>query len=381
MKLLFAPDSFKGTFSSADVIQVLKHAAHRHLGTEIEITEVPIADGGEGTVEAMVAATHGEYRTATVTGPLGSKVAAKYGILHDNTAIVEMAQASGLPLVPLKQRNPLYTGTYGTGELLRNVLNQGISKIIMGIGGSATNDGGMGMLRALGARFLDSQGNDLPGRGIDLIRVQHIDLDGVMPEALAADIICICDVANPLLGPTGATYIYGPQKGADSHILAALENGMAHYADCFQRQFGYDIGSAPGSGAAGGLGGTLRGVLNATLQSGIDVVLETVQFDHLLEGVSLVVTGEGQIDGQSAQYGKALAGIIRRCRKKGVPAAIIAGGMGAEAETIFDIGETSIITAVNAVMSLEDAIQNAPALLESAADRLFRLIKIGMSIV
>ena len=381
MKLLFAPDSFKGTFSSADVIQVLKCAARRHLGTEIEIIEVPIADGGEGTVAAMVASAHGETRTATVTGPLGSKVSAKYGILHDNTAIIEMAQASGLPLVPMKHRNPLYTGTYGTGELLRNVLNQGVRKIIIGIGGSATNDGGMGMLRALGARFLDAQGSDLPGRGIDLIRVRHIDLDGIMPEALAADIICICDVANPLLGPTGATYIYGPQKGADSHALVALEDGMTHYADCFRSQFGYDIATVPGSGAAGGLGGALRGVLNATLRSGIDVVLETVQFDHLLEGVSLVVTGEGQIDGQSVQYGKAVAGILRRCRAKGVPAAIIAGGMGTQAETIFDMGEASIMTTVNGVMSLEDAMQNAPALLESAADRLFRFIKIGMSIV
>ena len=379
MKLLFAPDSFKGSFSSTDIIQALRRAAHRHLGTRIEIVEVPIADGGEGTVDALVTATRGEYRTLTVAGPLGAPVTAKYGVLHDDVAVIEMAQASGLPLAPLERRNPLYTSSYGAGELLRAVLGQGIRSVVMGLGGSATNDGGMGMLRALGARFFDAQGNDLLGRGIDLARVQHIDLDNLMPEALAADITCICDVTNPLLGPAGATYVYGPQKGASGAVLAELEEGMAHYADCFRIQLGCDIGNAPGCGAAGGLGGALRGVLNADLRPGIEVVLDTVQFDRLLEGVSLVVTGEGQIDGQSVRYGKAPTGILRRCQLQGVPVAILVGGMGPEAETIFDIGMASILTTVNAAMSLEDALQNASALLESAADRLFRFIKIGMS--
>ena len=380
VKLLFAPDSFKGSFTSVEIIQVLRRAAYRHFGPKVGIIEVPMADGGEGTVDAFVTATRGEYYTMTVAGPLGAPTTAKYGIINSDTAVIEMAQASGLPLVPLAQRNPLYTSSYGTGELLRAVLRRGIGKIVIGLGGSATNDGGMGMLRALGARFVDAKGNDLPGRGVDLGRVQTIELDGLLPEALSADITCICDVSNPLLGPTGATYVYGPQKGAVGDILTELENGMAHYAHCFQTQLGREICRYPGCGAAGGLGGAFLGVLNAKLRSGADVVLETVQFDRLLEGVSLVVTGEGQIDGQSARYGKVPAGVLRRCQARGIPAVILAGSMGPEAETIFDSNETSILTAVNAAMPLEDALQNAPALLESAADRLFRFIKIGMSI-
>ena len=379
MKLLFAPDSFKGTFSSAEIIQTLRRAAYRHLGRRIEIVEVPIADGGEGTVDALVTAAQGEYRTLTVSGPLGTPVTAKYGILHGDTAVIETAQASGLPLVPLDRRNPLYTSSYGTGELVRAALRQGIRKIVVGLGGSATNDGGMGMLRALGARFIDAQGNDLSGCGADLGRVHTIDLHGVMPEAAAADITCMCDVSNPLLGPAGATHIYGPQKGAVGTIITQLESGMAHFAECFRAQLGRDICSAPGCGAAGGLGGAFHGVLHAKLQPGIDAVLETVQFDRLLEGVSLVVTGEGQIDGQSVRYGKVPTGVLRRCQTQGVPVAILAGGMGLEAEAIFAVGEASILTAVNAAMSLTEALQNAPALLESAADRLFRFIKIGMS--
>jgi len=380
VKLLFAPDSFKGTLTSADIIQALRRAAYRHLGPQIEIIEAPIADGGEGTVDALVTATGGEYRSFTVTGPLGAPVTAQYGIVFGDTAMIEMAQASGLPLVTSAQRNPLYTSSYGTGELLRAALGQGIGKIVVGLGGSATNDGGMGMLRALGARFLDAQGETLPGCGADLGRVRRIDLDGLLPEALAADITCICDVSNPLLGPTGATYVYGPQKGATGNMLSELENGMAHYARCLETQLGIDIASHPGCGAAGGLGGALWGILNAKLLPGIDVVLDTVRFDHLLDGVALVVTGEGRIDGQSVRYGKAPTGILRRCQARGIPVAILAGGMGPEAEAIFDIGQASILTAVNAPMPLAEALENAPALLESAADRLFRFLKIGMSL-
>jgi len=339
-----------------------------------------MADGGEGTVDALVTATHGVYNSLTVTGPLGTPIAAKYGILHGDTAVIEMAQASGLPLIPAAMRNPLYTSSYGTGEMLYTILREGIGKIVVGLGGSATNDGGMGMLRALGVRFVDAQGNDLSGRGIDLGCVRHIDLDNLLPEALAADITCICDVSNPLLGSDGATHVYGPQKGATASIMMELENGMVHYANCFQSQLGIDISSSPGCGAAGGLGGVFLGVLNAKLRPGIDVILDTVQFYRLLEGVALVVTGEGQIDGQTVCYGKVPAGILRRCQARGVPVVILAGGMEPEAEAIFDIGEASILTTINAAMPLTDALKNAPALLESAADRLFRFIKIGMSI-
>jgi len=377
MKFVLAPDSFKGTLSSVEAANLLQKAAAAHF-PGAAFCKVPIADGGEGTVQAVIVALDGDYRSAWVTGPLGEPVQAGYGFVKEGRlAVIEMAAASGLPLVPAALRNPLRTTSRGTGELLARVLDEGAAEILIGIGGSATNDGGMGLLAALGARFFDSAGAPLPGCGESLGRVARIDLTGLHPGLKRTPLTVICDVTNPLLGPDGAAAVYAPQKGADAAAVAFLEEGMAHYAALFRQQCGLDIANFPGAGAAGGLGAALGGVLGAGMRPGIDAMLDLVGFDELIDGADLVVTGEGRIDGQSVRYGKVVAGIARRCAKTGVPLAIITGGMGPEAEMIFDVAFSSIMPSVSAAMPLEEALSRSHELFESAADRMFRFIKIG----
>ncbi len=380
MKFLFAPDSFKGSISAIEATKMLTVAAKKTFG-KIETIELPVADGGEGTVDSFVIAAGGEYREHIVTGPMGEPSIAKYGIINDGkVAVIEMAQASGLPLVPANMRNPLKATSRGTGELIAHVLDAGITKLIIGIGGSATNDGGMGMLSALGAKFFDIDGNLLYGYGEDLEKVCHIDLTDIHSAIRKASITVICDVINPLLGENGATYIYGRQKGADDLMLARLEAGMDKYAHVFFGEQGINIASPDGAGAAGGMGGALKGVLGAQLKPGIEAVLDAVAFDKMLEGVDLVVTGEGCLDGQSVKFGKVPTGIAKRCSKLGVPVAIIVGGMGEGAENIYDIADVAIMTTINSAMPIEEAMSNAKQLFECAADRLFRSIKMGMNI-
>lgn len=380
MKILLAPDSFKGSLSSIEAIEILKTAAKNIFG-EIEIIKLPVADGGEGTVDSFVYAAKGEFKTYAVKGPLLNKVDAKYGLINDGkTAVIEMAEASGLPLVPIEYRNPLEASSFGTGQLINHMLNEGIRDIIIGIGGSATNDGGMGALIALGAKFYDKNGNLLEGKGEDLINVSHIDLSGLNIAIKNAQITVICDVKNPLLGENGATYIYGRQKGADENSLEFLEKGMENYAGIFKKEYGIDIASFEGAGAAGGIGGVLKAVLGAELKPGIEAVLDAVNFDEMLNDCDLVVTGEGQIDGQSVKYGKVPLGIAKRCGAKGVPVGIIVGSMGYGAEGIYEIADSTIITTVNSIMPLDKAMSNAKELFYSAAERLFRGIKIGMII-
>ena len=379
MKIVFAPDSFKGTMSSLQVIQILERAASSHF-SDLQVVKVPIADGGEGTVEALITAMGGEYRYAQVTGPLeGMSVKAMYGVSKNGTAIIEMAQASGLPLLDENQRNPLLTTTYGTGELIRVALDEGIREFIIGIGGSATNDGGMGMAQALGIAFLDGEGRNVGFGGQYLSEVRQIVMDGLDPRIRESKITVICDVSNPLTGPQGATYVYGPQKGATKEMLEILEKGMKNYAGVIQRQMGIDMDSIPGAGAAGGLGAALTGLLGAVLKPGIEAVLEFTDFDSLLDGVNLVVTGEGRIDEQSV-FGKVPVGVAKRCKGKNIPVVAISGIMGKNAGAVYDYGINSIMTTVNRAMPLEEALTNAEELLYDAADRMFRLIKTGMDI-
>ena len=377
MKFVLAPDSFKGTLSSVQAAELLEKAALAHF-PGAAVHKVPIADGGEGTVEAVITALGGEYRSAQVTGPLGEPVEARYGLARDGKlAVIEMAAASGLPLVPPEKRNPLKTTSRGTGELLRKAMDDGAGEFLVGIGGSATNDGGMGMLEALGVRFFAASREALPACGESLGLVENIDLSGLDARLKRIRITVICDVTNPLLGPEGAAAVYAPQKGADPSMVVALEAGMAKYAALFQRQHGLDIAGFPGAGAAGGLGAALDGVLGAALRPGIDAMLELVGFDDLIAGAGLVVSGEGRLDGQSVRYGKAVAGIARRCAHAGVPLAVITGGMGPEAEMIFDVAFSSIMPLVSRPMPLEEALAGARPLFEAAADRMFRFIKIG----
>ena len=378
MKFLFASDSFKGTLSSERITQLLEAAAGRTF-PGCETAGVPVADGGEGTIDAVISALNGTYRRLTVHGPLMEDQQSFYGEFEGDSAIIEMAAASGLPMVPADKRNPLNTTTYGTGELIKDALDRGYRKISIAIGGSATNDGGMGAMRALGVRFLDDQGNELEGRGRDLTRVADIDVSRIHPAVAQARFTVMCDVTNPLTGPDGATYTFGKQKGGTPEILDVLEGGMIRYAALLKEKLGVDVDKIPGAGAAGGLGAAFCVFLKANLKSGIDTVLDLVHFDSLLEGVDLVITGEGRMDWQSA-FGKVPSGIGKRCRERGIPVAAIVGGMGDKAETIFDYGIDSIMTTINGAMDIEEALKRAEELYISAADRTFRMLKAGMSL-
>ena len=376
MRFLFASDSFKGTLSSETIIELLTETAEKII-PGCETAGVPIADGGEGTVDAVITVTKGEKRVLTVHGPLMEETESSYGIFGGDSAIIEMAAASGLPMVPPEKRNPLNTTTYGTGELIRDALEQGYRKISIAIGGSATNDGGMGAMRALGVRFLDKEGKELEGYGRDLAEVADIDTTGICPAVAEASFTVMCDVNNPLTGPEGAAYTFGKQKGGTQEILDELEAGMKNYAAVVLKKTGMDVDQIPGAGAAGGLGAALCVFLRATLKSGIETVLDLMDFDGLLEGVDLVVTGEGRIDWQSA-FGKVPSGIGQRCRAKGIPAVALVGGMGDGAEKIYDFGVESILPTINGAMDIEEALERARELYVNAAERMFRLIRVGM---
>ncbi len=376
MKLLFASDSFKGTLSSEQIIRLLTESANR-IFPGCETVGVPIADGGEGTVDAVIAVTKGELRTVPVHGPLMEGTKASYGVFHGDSAVIEMAAASGLPMVPVQERNPLNTTTYGTGELIKDALDNGYRRLSIAIGGSATNDGGMGAMRALGIRFLDRNGNELSGIGSDLGKVADIDVSGLHPAVKEARITVMCDVNNPLTGPDGATYTFGKQKGGTPEILDELEAGMKQYAAVMRDKLGMDVENLAGAGAAGGLGAALCGYLHAELKSGIETVLDLIDFDGLLEDTDLVVTGEGRIDWQSA-FGKVPSGVGMRCRAKQIPAVAIVGGMGNGADKIYEFGVDSIVPTINGAMDIEEALERAEELYVSAADRTFRMIRAGM---
>lgn len=368
MRFVFAPDSFKGSLSSVRLCEILTDAARRRF-PDAECVSIPAADGGEGTLDALLAAQGGERISETVTSPTGDMVSAQMARLSNGAYLIEMAQCCGLPLVKPENRNPLYLTSYGLGEMLARALDRGAEEIYVGIGGSATNDGGMGLLSALGAVFTAAGGRRLDGIGMELKQVEDIDLSNLHPGLARARITVISDVTNPLLGKDGATYVYGPQKGADAETLRRLEAGMTHYADRFYDLFGLDIASFPGAGAAGGCGAALAGVLRADLRRGIDTVLDLCGFDALVPGCSLVVTGEGRVDGQTAKYGKVPAGVLARCGD--VPCAVLTGCVGPEAGRLLAMGNCMIFPIADRPMTLEYAMEHAEALAASAADRLF----------
>ena len=376
MKLLFASDSFKGTLSSDQTIELLTKAAQEVFGS-CETSGVPVADGGEGTTDAVVKARSGEIITVPVHGPLMEMEQGFYGRLSETEAILEMAAASGLPMVPEEKRNPLNTTTYGTGELLKAALDAGYTEIAIAIGGSATNDGGMGFASALGIRFLDQDGNVLEGRGEDLEKVAHIDMSGLDPAVQKAHFTVMCDVTNPLCGPDGATYTFGKQKGGTPEILDRLEKGMQNYRDVIIREFGINPDEIQGSGAAGGLGAALKVFLHAEMKSGIETVLDLIDFDARLEGVDLVVTGEGRTDWQSC-FGKVMQGVGDRSAKHQVPVAALCGGLGPDYEKIYAHGISSIMTTVDGPMPLKEAMDNASELYYKGAIRMFRFLQTGM---
>lgn len=376
MKIVFASDSFKGSLTSEQTAALLKRAACEVFPDAVT-DSVVIADGGEGTADTLIRELGGERVYITASGPLFEPVKAYYGILTGGAAVIETALASGLPFVSADKRDPLRASSYGTGELIRDALDKGIRKIAIALGGSATNDGGMGALRALGVRFTDRNGAELSGRGEELEMVRGIDMSGLHPAVSKTEFTIMCDVTNPLLGSRGAARTFAPQKGADSTAVERLENGMRIYSDAVTDALGCDCSKTPGAGAAGGMGFAFMAFLGAGAVPGIEVVLDLVGFDERIKDADLVITGEGRMDSQSAQ-GKVPSGVGERCKKYGVPAAAVVGSVLKGYESIYEHGIISAVTTVSGAMSIDEAMERGAELYYDAALRLFRLIKCGM---
>ncbi|MBR1532952.1 MAG: glycerate kinase [Ruminococcus sp.] len=374
MKLIFASDSFKGSLSSRKTAELLTKAAQEVFG-ECECIGVPVADGGEGTVDAVIDALNGKKVSVSVHDPLMNRIQASYGIAGEK-AIIEMAAASGLTLVPEDQRDPMNTTTYGTGELVLDALDRGCRELYIAIGGSATNDGGMGCMRALGSKFLNKNGSELSGCGRDLADVAEINLSDLDKRLSDASVTVLCDVKNPLCGENGATYTYAKQKGATPETMELLEKGMQNYRDVIIEKFGIDCDTVEGAGAAGGLGAAFSVFLNAKMQSGIETVLDLIGFDDLLSGADLVITGEGRADAQSV-CGKVMKGVALHAKVKGVPVIGLCGSLGDGAELLYDCGVTKLIALSDSAESIEDAIANAERYYFDSAVRLFRSLRNG----
>ncbi len=357
VKIVLAPDSFKGSLSAAEVCRAM-HAGILAAEPDIEVVEVPLADGGEGTVDALVHATGGRFVSATVEGPLGDPVEAQLGILGDRrTAVIEMAAASGLPLVPEERRDPTRTTTYGTGQLVQAALDAGCQRLIIGIGGSATTDGGAGMAQALGVQMLDSQGQPMPHISGGLLKnIATIDVRNRDPRLDQCTVQVACDVDNPLLGRHGAAQVYAPQKGATPGQVAQLEAGLAHYAELLACDLGKSVADVPGAGAAGGLGAGLLAFGNATLESGVELVLDVVKLAEKAAGADLIITGEGRLDMQT-RFGKAPTGALGVGQGLGIPVIAIAGTVAADASQLVEHGFAAVFSCLQAPMSLAEAMQ------------------------
>ncbi|NIM04662.1 MAG: glycerate kinase [Armatimonadetes bacterium] len=376
MNILIAPDSFKGSLSAAEAAEAIRQGI-RVVMPESETVSLPLADGGEGTVEALVTATHGRFITTKVTGPLGDPVEARWGVLGDDiTAVIEMAAASGLPLVPPEKRNPLITTTYGTGELICAALEAGCTKLIIGIGGSATNDGGAGMAQALGAELLDAAGKPMGRGGAALANLDRIHIAGMEERLERLEVKVASDVGNPLCGPEGAAAIYGPQKGATPEMVKELDSALAHYAEIIARDLKVDVKDLPGAGAAGGLGAGLIAFLKGKIQSGAALVLDTISFEEYLAAADLVITGEGKIDSQ-LEFGKTLAGVGALARRYHTPVVAIAGAVDVDPERLTEMGISVAIPCVNSPMEETESVERAAELVQEATERIMRLLFLG----
>lgn len=374
MRIVAAPDSFKGSLSASKAAESMERGIKRVLPAA-GVVRVPLSDGGEGLVDSLVGSTGGSILQKVVTGPLGRPVEAFWGLLGDNrTAVIEMAAASGLPLVPEEERNPLITTTYGTGELIKAALDAGCPRLIIGIGGSATNDGGAGMAQALGVGLRDSRGRELPFGGGSLSRLAKIDTSGLEPRLKGVEILVASDVDNPLTGPRGASRIYGPQKGAAPEMVEELDKALKHYSLVIEQYLGLEVDGRPGSGAAGGLGAGLMAFLGGRLKPGIELVMEAVGFAGHLKGCDLVLTGEGKIDAQSA-FGKVPVGVAREAKKRGLPVVALAGSVerSREMERVYREGVTACFSIVKGPMTLKEAMAQADLLVEEAAAEVMRL--------
>ncbi len=378
MKILIAPDSFKGSLSAKEICRVVKGASEK-VFTDVDVISLPVADGGEGSVDSILETLNGKYQKIKVNNPLYSIIDAEYGLFNQNEAIIEMAKASGLPLIKTSDLNIMEANTFGTGELILDALNNDVNKIYIGLGGSATNDGGIGCLNALGVKFLDINNNELKPIPANLIKIADFDMSAIDKRILTTEIILMCDVNNPLLNEFGATAIFSKQKGANPKQQELLEAGLEHFSNIVKAKLNKDVANTPGVGAAGGLGYGLLAFLNADIKSGIESILDILKIDDLLTDVDICITGEGKMDEQSA-FGKVASGVANRCKNNNIPCFAIVGGMDNNADVMYNYGITSIITTINGIMSIEDAIKNAEPLLENAAIRLFRTINYHNSV-
>jgi glycerate kinase len=375
MKIVLAPDSFKGSLSAAEICEAME-AGVRKVLPQAEIVKIPMADGGEGTVTALVAATGGRFEQTEVVGPLGKPVCAEYGILGDGTtAVIEMASASGLPLVPIEKRNPMRTTTYGTGQLILEALGQGCSRLIIGIGGSATTDCGTGMAQALGVQFYRPDGSRINEymTGARMGEVGGIGLAEVTPLLGNAELTVACDVENPLLGPHGAVMVYSRQKGASDEQLTMLEENMERVIYVVEQTLGRSIREIPGSGAAGGLGAGLIAFAHAQLCPGVRLVMEACSFARKIAGAALIFAGEGRVDLQTA-FGKTISGVVAEASKQSIPVIVVAGNVQDEAENLYHSGVSSMFSICSGPMSLENAVSQTAQLVEKCVERILRAI-------
>lgn len=374
MNFIFASDSFKGSLSSESIGQILENELKKAM-TEASSKTFLIADGGEGTLEAFLCKEGAVRIEATVCDPLFRKIKSSY-VVFGKTAVIALSEASGLPLLKKEEQNPLNTTTYGTGELILDALSRGYRDIVVAIGGSATNDGGIGCMSALGVKFLDENGKIIHVVGKNLEKIAKIDTSSLVSCAKEATFTVMCDVTNPLTGENGATYVYGPQKGASKEALCLLESGMKNYASVIKRDLGIDTSEIVGGGAAGGIGAALSVFLGAKMTSGIETLLNLVDFDSYVQNCDYVISGEGRIDHQSA-CGKVIYGIGKRCQKYGVKLICIAGCLGDGYEKAYDIGVDKIYTLVGNDVSIDEAINNAEKIYTLRARELFSNIKNG----
>ena len=366
MKIVVAPNAFKGTLTAPEAAAAISRGV-REVFPGAEIVEVPVADGGDGTAEALVTALHGEFRAVLVDGPLGDPVEAKFGLVDSGrTAVVELASASGLALIQPARRDPMLASTFGFGQLLRAARDAGAAAVIAGIGGSATNDGGAGMAQALGYRLLDARGHDLERGGAALARLWTIDASGFDRAWQSVGVRVACDVTNPLTGPLGASAVYGPQKGARPDMVRELDAALARFSEVIERDLGKRVSDVPGAGAAGGAGAGLIAFLGAELVPGAALVVDAAGFDEKLKGASLVITGEGRVDGQTA-YGKAPGEVSRRAQAAGVPVLLLAGSKGQGWEALNRLGVTSVVTLREEGQDQIDAPLEADRMLTRAA--------------
>ncbi|STZ76393.1 glycerate kinase [Bergeriella denitrificans] len=378
MKILIAPDSYKESLSALQVAQLVEQG-FKTVFPEAEYVKVPVADGGEGTVDTMIEATGGRKIECMVTGALGTPQPAFWGLSGDGkTAFIEIASACGLEQVPSEKRNPLVTTTYGVGELILNALDEGVRHFIIGLGGSATNDGGAGMLQALGARLSDGLGNNLRYGGGALADLSAIDVGGLDGRLKDCRFDVACDVTNPLVGESGASHIFGPQKGATPEMVLQLDSALNHYADMVRRDLGIEVKELPGAGAAGGLGAAFAGVLGGSLQSGIGIITRLLDLETKMQGADLVITGEGRIDRQSIN-GKVPVGVAAIAKKYGIPVIGIAGSLGQGVEVVNDYGIDAVFSILNKCCTFPEAAAEAAENLELAARNIAKLLKLDLS--